>query len=182
MLFGSGLWSSHFPSVQLFGADKYITPKQSPEDHSSKQTGSYTRISQAGTVITITACVTQNYVVMNGNCSLGRMRIRRQKERMNKLKPVTVQRGSGRISTETHLGFSSPGRVCQQRHTPTQHTKPGATVLCSAQLSCAITASCYSVPNSNTSGQHLCGAGICCALPKHLSSSNVGISEHSSTA
>jgi len=112
MLFGSGLWSSHFPSVQLFGADKYITPKQSPEDHSSKQTGSYTRISQAGTVITITACVTQNYVVTNGNCSLGRMRIRRQKERMNELKPVTVQRGSGRISTETHLGFSSPGRVC----------------------------------------------------------------------
>lgn len=156
MPFGSGLWSFHFPSVQLFGADKYISPKQSPEDHSGKQTVSYTQISQARTVITITACLTQNYVVTNGNCSLGRMWISRQKERMNELKPVAVQRGSGRISTETHLGFSSPGRVCQQRHAPTQHTKPGATVHFSAQLSCAITASCNAVPNSSTSGQHFC--------------------------
>lgn len=152
--------------------------KQSPEDNFSKQTDSYIHVSQSGTVIRITICVTKIYIIMNSNYSLRRMWIGRQRERVNELDPLTVQRGQwedkSRNRNTFRIQFSREvvTGLLAEMHSHSaccwNHTKTGAPALFSAQLSLPVTASWYAIPNSTMSEKHF--------------KPYAGISEHASVA
>lgn len=154
--------------------------KQSPEDNSSKQTDSYTRVSQAGTVIRTIIHVTKNYIATNSNCLLGRMWIGRQREGMNESNPLTVQRerweDKSRNRNTFRIQFSREAvtGLLAEMHSHSarcwNHTKPGAPAFSTAQLSLVATASWHAIPNSRNVRKTFLSvrwhfwARICCTL------------------
>lgn len=134
--------------------------KQSPKDNSSKQTNSYTWVSQAGSVIRTIIPVTKNYIVTNSNCWLGRIRAGRQREGMNESNPLTAQReDKSRSGNPFRMRFSREAvtGLLAEMHSHSarcwNHTESGAPAFATAELSLVVTASWHAIPNSRNVGK-----------------------------